>query len=113
MIIGQNGAVTEEQAAAIEAQRVAQQEAAKREAGEVKRLEKLSKPALKSEIRGILRTTGKVNNLCFCYGLALLAVLGEGLFDGNDPYRCKTRVPRPKTTRQRKQPTASTLGGKK
>lgn len=93
MIIGQNGPISEEQAAA-ECLKQAQ------EAAEQKRLRNLSKRGLAGDIRRTMRANS-ANHLCYAYGVALLSVLGDLFKGGDDPYRRKTKQARGKVGRQR------------
>jgi hypothetical protein len=91
MLIGKDGAVTQEQA-----DKMAQ------EAAEAKRLKSLSNKNLAGEIRREMRTTGKTNMLCFAVGLVSLLALGEKLDNGQQWYCQRTAPIRPKYGRIRK-----------
>jgi hypothetical protein len=91
MLIGKDGAVTQEQA-----DKMAQEAAA------AKRLKSLSNKNLAGEIRREMRTTGKTNMLCFAVGLVSLLALGEKLDNGQQWYCQRTAPIRPKYGRTRK-----------
>ena len=91
MLIGKDGAVTQEQA-----DKMAQEAAA------AKRLKSLSNKNLAGEIRREMRTTGKTNMLCFAVGLVSLLALGEKLDNGQQWYCQRTAPLRPKYGRTRK-----------
>src|ERR1700678_570681 len=91
MLIGKDGAITQEQADKM-AQDVA----------EAKRLKSLSNKNLAGEIRRKMRTTGKTNMLCFAVGLVSLLALEEP-FDNGQQWYCQRTAPiRPKYGRIRK-----------
>ena len=91
MLIGKDGAVTQEQA-----DKMAQEAAA------AKRLKSMSNKNLAGEIRREMRTTGKTNMLCFAVGLVSLLALGEKLDNGQQWYCQRTAPIRPKYGRIRK-----------
>jgi hypothetical protein len=101
MLIGKDGAITQEQA-----DKMAQ------DAAEAKRLNSLSNKNLGGEIRGEMRTTGKTNMLCFAVGLVSLIALGEKLDNGQQWYCQRTGPNRPKFGRRKKKQEMKAAAGK-
>ena len=91
MLIGKDGAVTQEQADKMA-----------KDAAEAKRLKSLSDKSLAGEIRREMRTTGKTNMLCFAVGLVSLLALEERFDNGQKWFCYRTGPNRPKVGRTRK-----------
>lgn len=104
MLIGKDGAITQEQADKMA-----------KDAADAKRLKSLSNANLAGEIRREMRTTGKTNMLCFAVGLVTLLAFDDPKqpYDNGQQWYCQRTGPnRPKFGRRKKKQELKAAAGK-